>query len=149
MPFETLKTIMNGSQKIDNIKGKEYMMVKLISFGDLNKAERLNRYLFKVNQNIIDALIFFEGSELRRFPRWIRKDKKKNDLIDKLMVKYFERFGLEKRELENNYETLRKIVEDNLKTFLRELGEPEETFRKLGIELEKPKVKVGLERWFD
>ncbi len=149
MPFNTLKAILSGKAKLEDVKGKEYIMVKLISFGDVEKADKINRYLWKIDTEIVDGLIYLEASELKRFPRWLKKDKRKNDLIDELLVKYFRMFGLESKELENNYDIVRKIVENNLKQFLKEIGASEQEYKKLGVELEKKKPKTGLERWFD
>ncbi len=148
MPWDTLKSLMNGSGDLERIKGKEWILIKLISFSDLEKAERINRYNHKVNNEIIRALIYFEAKDLKQFPKWLGK-KSKKDLLDKLILKYCEMFGIPKKELFINYDLIIEIVKTDLKQFLKELGESEETFKKFGIKLEKPKVKTGLSRWFD
>jgi len=40
MPFNTLKAILSGKAKLEDVKGKEYIMVKLISFGDVRKSQK-------------------------------------------------------------------------------------------------------------
>ena len=148
MAWETLKKLMNGSGDLEQIKGREWILIKLISFSDLEKAERINRYNFNINNEILRALIYFEARELKQFPKWLGR-KSKKDLLDKLILKYCEMFGIPKKELFINYNLINEIIKTDLKQFLKELGEPEETFKKFGIELEKPKVKTGLSRWFE
>ena len=148
MAWETLKQIMNGNGNIEQVKNKEWILIKLISFGDLKKAERLNWYHRNINMDYIRALIIFEGKELKRFPKWI-SGKRKKDLIDNLIEEYFKKYNLSQKELRENYDLIRKIVESDLKSFLHAVGADEKTFKKLGIELKKTKAKTGLERWFE
>lgn len=149
MPFDIAKRLIRGEDvKIEEMKGKEYILLKILGFGDVEKASKINRYMWSIDNEIVSGLIALELSELKRFPRWIKKQKKKGDLIDELIERYFKNFDLERKEIENNYGLIRHIVENNLKEFLKEVGATEQEYKKLGVGLRKEKPKTGLERWF-
>jgi len=147
-PFKLAERIIKGeSVGIEELKGKEYILLKILGFGDINKADRINRYMWNVDQNIVSGLLELEISELRRLPYWI-KGRKKGDLVDSLIVRYFKNNDLDVKEIDECYELIRRIVEENLKEFLKECGASEEEYEKLNVELVKKRPKVGLERWF-
>ena len=149
VPFDTMKRVISQKPiRPDDLIGKEYLMFKILGFGDIDAASKVDRYVFTIDQDYIRGLIIVKGRHLKTMPKWIKKTSKKDDKLDKLMEKYRVKFAISKSDFKRNYELIRNIAENNLVQFLRELGEDEKTFRSFGIEVEKATVTVGLDRWF-
>lgn len=151
MPFNTAKKIIKGDFiNTDEIKGKEFVLMKILSFSsNLDGACRINKYMFTSEPEYTRALLICELNKLHRLPKWIKSSKRKNDNLDKFIVKYQDKFPLRKSLIQENYELFRFIVENNIEQFLRELGETDKrVYKKFGIEIKENKAKQGLEKWF-
>lgn len=147
-PFTTMIAIAKGREKNpESIRGSEILVSKALGFIDTDIGSRVSKYRFAINPDIFRGLMFIEFANLGKMPSWIKKQKEeKPDLLGTLIVDYWNKFGLDKRELKENMSIIRKIVETDLKEFLHELGVDEKTFKKLGVELSMPTVQ-SLEKW--
>ena len=133
---------------IDDIKGKEYLINKTISFGNIERANAINRYMWFIDPRIVAGLLIVEMKKFPSIPPWIRKDKKKDDDIDKLIVDYVRRFELDPKMLTLCHTQVRALVEANLKQFFKEMDAPEKLYKKYKIELIAPEPQSELDQWF-
>lgn len=138
-----------GFVDTDKIKGKEFVLMKIMGFSPkLSSACKIDKYMFTTDPQYVQSLLICEMEELHRLPKWIKAEKKKQDNIDKLIEEYQIKYPLLKSAIQENYESFRYIVENNIEQFLRELGiTDEKTYKKFGIVL-KPATKSTLDGWF-
>ena len=149
-PFSTMIAISKGREKNpESIKGIEVLVLKAIGFIDTNIGVNLSKYSYTIDPEIYRGLLFLEFQNLHKMPSWIKKQKKeKDDLLTNLIQDYWKKYSLDKRDLIENKQVIRVIVENDLQNFLHELGTDEKTFQKLNVEL-KPTCddKNTLEKW--
>ena len=104
-----------------------------LGFSDPVIASKVNKYIFSVNQRVIDNLLVevFKG---RKVPRWIKKPKEvKDDITD-----YCREQGITRTPV------LEQLIKDNYEDFLRETRATADDFKKAGIVLERPETNA----WF-
>ena len=149
MPFDTMKRLCRKEDVlIEEIKGKEFLINKTISFGNVNVAAKINRYMWFIDPKIVAGLLIIEMQKFPSIPVWIRKDKKKDDDIDKLIVDYVRRFELDPKMLTLCYPQVRVVVDANLKQFFKEMDAPEKLYKKYKIDLVIPEPQSELDQWF-
>lgn len=147
MPFETYKQILRG--KKPDLTGKELILLKIIGMGDPIRAERLNRYLFTIDKRIVHGLLTMEIRSIGRMPAWIKKEKKKDEPIDKLLDEYFTKMELSHTDLNENIILYREIGKRNMRELLRGIGAEEKVFKKWKVDLDKkmPEIKQSNGWW--
>lgn len=153
MVFELYKQIVKEEKfEKDKITGKEYIIMKILGRTAPQIANRLNKYMFFIDPDILRGLLVLEIKESKQMPRWIKVKGRTKDKLEELLNKYFRRFGIPTKILEDHYGLLRMLLvndKNEMKIFLQELGEPKETFDAFGIELNVQEVKKEkVDSWF-
>lgn len=137
-PFDTMKKVVYGKDRInpDDIAGIEVLVAKALGFINPDIGARCSMYWAIIDPDIYRGLLAYELAAHGKMPSWIKKPaKEKEEMLDKLINEYLERYNLDKRIFSDNPSVFRKIVNDNLKDFLIQINADAKTFKKYGIKI--------------
>lgn len=130
-PFEDMKDMIHGKEV--DIAGKEVILFFGLGFSNPVLASKINQYMFFLKPTMVQKLLcvaFYKQS----MPKWIKKPKPVEDDI----TGYCKEHGIEDTPM------LRKLVQENMGDFLREIRADDKKFKEMGISLSMPEKN----QWF-
>jgi len=106
MPFNLAKKIIYAKDgDPSELKGKEYLMLLILASASPDRATDVNKYMYKINQDILAYRLYLEFINLDQMSRWIWKKKEKESTakLYRLVNDFVEKFSSEVNESTSDF----------------------------------------------
>ena len=142
---------------VSEVYGSEFMLNLILASADIDKANRMQKYLFKCDIDIFAGALYYNVKDVEKMRKWMWQKKKKES--SKKLVKYVDAYiefiskqtGKTFKQIKSEYGNiiLHKCENDKeyMKHVLIDMKADEKTFKSFKVEIPKEmkeKVQVTL-----